>query len=149
VGLAVAKDGLMRWTKRGPVFSGSEQEGKFDSNGASRRHITKLPDGTYCMWYEGVSAEGVHAIGSARSNDGVRWERRSDVPVFAASEDPDAWDGGGVGSPHLCWLPEKRRWRMYYCGHARKEAGKMAVSSVGVAESLDEEGLKWQRVAVP
>lgn len=111
IGLAVAQDGLMNWKKRGPVFAGSNSDdGKFDGKGASRRHIVRLDDGMYRMWYEAISNDGVHSIGCATSLDGLVWDRLSDEPVFAASSDASAWDSGAVGSPNLIWLPDKRRW---------------------------------------
>ena len=102
VGLAVAADGLMRWRKLGPVFAGSEEtdSSAFDSGGASRRHVLSLPDGSFKMFYEAVSKDRVHSIGLAVSEDGMKWRRVRDQPVFTASEDPSAWDSGGVGSPH-------------------------------------------------
>lgn len=93
IGLAVAKDGLLKWTKKGAVFEGGGQE-CFDCCGAARRHVVILPGGGYKMWYEGISAVGGHAIGMATSEDGVVWSRHSDVPVFAASSDGSAWDAG-------------------------------------------------------
>jgi hypothetical protein len=154
IGLAVAKDGLLNWTKRGPVFGGADpgNSGSFDSKGASRRHMVKLEDKSWKMWYEGVSAEGVHSIGCATSADGFVWKRVSDSPVFAASTEAGAWDGGGVGSPNLIWLPEKKRWRMYYVGNesrtGKENDGRLPHSSIGVAESLDEDGLVFQRIAI-
>ena len=68
------------------------------------------------MWYEGVSVDNIHSIGVASSFDGVNWERLSTDPVFTPSSDPEAWDGGGVGSPYLVWLNDRKRWRMYYVG---------------------------------
>jgi hypothetical protein len=157
IGGAVAKDGLMKWTKRGPVFEGGPAD-KFDGRGASRRHVVRVDDGSYRMWYEGVSGVGVHSIGLATSLDGFRWERVQDEPVFQANPDSSAWDSEGVGSPHMIWLPEKKRWRMYYVGtslskdgsgnyvRAAEPAGKNAC--IGVAESLDEEGMYFQRVTL-
>jgi predicted GH43/DUF377 family glycosyl hydrolase len=155
VGLASARDGLMKWVKRGPVFAGGPDD-KFDGRGASRRHVVRLDDGTYRMWYEGVSNSGIHSIGVATSKDGFRWERLSDKPVFAPNADPEAWDSAAVGSPHLVWLPQKRRWRMYYVGkkllldgdgnNQRSAEGAGGHASIGVAESTDEDGLFFERV---
>lgn len=149
VGVAIAKDGL-RWNKIGPVFSGTSTSGQFDSMGASRRHVLRLENGQYRMWYEGLSSDGVHSIGLATSADGLRWDRVSDSPVFTPSLDPNAWDSGGVGSPHLIWLADKQRWRMYYVGTPLNplEGSEVPIGSIGIAESLDADGLSFNRVTV-
>jgi len=152
--LAVARDGLMNWKKRGIVFCPDSGPDAFDSMGATRRHIVKLANGGYKMWYEGVSSSGQVAIGCASSPDGFAWTKVSDQPVFEASSNADAWDGGGVGSPHLIWLEDVRRWRMYYAGWGRDEGGdsagagglQISRSSIGVAESLDDSGLGFRRI---
>jgi sucrose-6-phosphate hydrolase SacC (GH32 family) len=35
----------------------------------------------------------------ARSRDGVEWTKAG--VALAPRDDPEAWDGGGVGSPHV------------------------------------------------
>ncbi len=37
------------------------------------------------MVYEGISKEGVHSFGLATSADGVKWERKSNEPIFERS----------------------------------------------------------------
>lgn len=154
VGYAVASDGLMTWKKKGLVFAGSTS-GDFDRRGATKRHVVNLPDGTYKMWYEGISDDGEHSIGIATSLDGVKWTAKPD-PVFTANkEDSQAWDSGGVGSPHLVWIPQRKIWRMYYSGSSSSEGGhhddtgelgRLFATNIGVAESLDEEGESWVRL---
>ena len=157
VGLAVAKDGLMKWTKKGMVFAGSTS-GAFDRKGASRRHVVNMEDGTYQMWYEGISDDGEHSIGVATSIDGIKWTVPSEQPVFSANkDDPEAFDSGGVGSPMLVYLPTRRIWRMYYTGSSVQDgelehhddtgaASRINPTKLGVAESLDDRGLVWQRL---
>eukprot|EP01041_Mallomonas_annulata_P002397 gene2397-4649_t len=153
VGVATSKDGI-KFKKLGAVFNGGPA-GKFDSMGANRRHVVKLENGEYRMWYEAVSSEGRHSIGLATSLDGMQWERVGDEPVFSPNEDADAWDAGGVGSPHVVWLPEKQRWRLYYMGTSLPD--KIPIdytlstqSAIGIAESIDEMGLSFERLtAVP
>lgn len=140
----IAKDGLLKWTKMGAVFDGGNAE-EFDGGGASRRHVLTMKDGTYRMWYEGISKKGVHSIGVATSPDGLQWARSSDKPVFTANDDISAWDSGGVGSPHMIYLPDKKRWRMYYVGTSL-DTEAVSKSSIGVAESIDEEGNIFERV---
>jgi predicted GH43/DUF377 family glycosyl hydrolase len=96
IGLAIAPNDFMKWTKKGAVFDGGG-EGDFDEGGAARRHILVMPNKTYRMWYEGISKKGVHSIGVATSVDGVQWFRLSNQPVFTANSDLSAWDSGGVG----------------------------------------------------
>lgn len=152
IGLAIANDGLLDWAKVGAVFSGSDNPSHFDSMGATRRHVVRLRDGKYRMWYEGVSSQGKHSIGLASSDDGIKWTRVSDDPVFAPSEDPSEWDSGSVGSPHLVWLPEKQRWRLYYVGSSMSDSSSDNVSGggngIGIAESLDETGTYFHRVSI-
>lgn len=148
IGMAEAPDGLLNWNKKGVVFEGDTRPDakSFDSNGASRRHVLRQPDGSYKMYYEAVSHDQKHSIGVAVSADGVTWERCSDEPVFAANSDSNAWDGGGVGSPHLVYLPNKDRWRMYYIGNAVKQPGEaVTANAIGFVESEDADGMVFKR----
>jgi hypothetical protein len=154
VALAVARDGLMNWKKQGVVWSGGGAGGgaTWDAMGATRRHVLKLSKsrgGGYKMWYEAISAGGVPSIGLASSPDGVSWSRCGDKPVLEGGV-KGSWDEGGVGSPHLVWLDDKKRWRMYYSGFAAGGGGggkgSIPVCSLGVAESTDEEGLEFKRL---
>jgi predicted GH43/DUF377 family glycosyl hydrolase len=146
VGMAVAKDGLLKWTKQGAVFSGSDDPTAFDAGGASRRHVVKLPDNSYKMFYEGVSVDRrKHAIGIATSKDGIVWERSSNTPVFTASA--DSWDSGGVGSPHVIFLSDRKVWRMYYVG-TPDDGTQGSWNGIGVAESTDETGTVFNRISL-
>jgi hypothetical protein len=142
IGSAKSTDGI-KWTKSDkPVFSGGP-EGTFDEKGASRRYITVDPcTGVFKMWYEGINNLGKHAIGLATSENGDEWKRYSDEPIFSPSMIDDAWDSDSVGSPHLLWLKDKRRWRLYYVGSKADDD----VQSIGVAESTDEEGIHFERI---
>jgi predicted GH43/DUF377 family glycosyl hydrolase len=147
IGKATSLNGI-KWTKQGKVFSGGS-EGTFDAKGATRRHVVKLKEGSFRMWYEAISGDGVHSIGLATSTDGVRWERVSDEPVFRRNSHEGAFDSGGVGSPRLVYLADKKRWRMYYVGIPASpvdvfDGNEEAV--IGVAESVDEEGMYFDRL---
>jgi predicted GH43/DUF377 family glycosyl hydrolase len=152
IGCAVAKDGLLTWEKVGPIFAGAEDgddENCFDYKGASRRHILRLDDGSYRMYYEGVSKAGIHSIGLAKSNDGLKWTKASTEPILSRRSDSEGWDNGGVGSPHVVWLPNERRWRLYYMGYGLSSDGSLGDHSkpgLGVAESEDEDGLIFKRL---
>ena len=117
IGLAISPDGV-RWKKQGQVFKGGGS-GAFDEMGASRRFVMKDSEGTYKMWYEGVNSIGAHSIGLALSADGMNWLRSSEDPVFSPRSLKDAWDSGGVGSPHMVWIAAKKRWRLYYVGMSK------------------------------
>jgi len=156
IGMATSADGLLKWCKvrkpggSGSVFAGSEEPGAFDSRGASRRHVLRQADGSLRMYYEAVSQEGRHSIGMAVSRDGYNWERSGEQPIFAANDDAAAWDGGGVGSPHLVFLPEQQRWRMYYVGYPLGKDGsdsnyELGANGIGVVESDDAEGYIFRR----
>mmetsp|Transcript_25190 Transcript_25190/g.25400 ORF Transcript_25190/g.25400 Transcript_25190/m.25400 type:complete len:415 (-) Transcript_25190:35-1279(-) len=151
IGAAISGDGI-KFKKLGAVFEGGTA-GRFDAMGASRRHVVQLETEEYRMWYEGLSGEGVHSIGLAASTDGFTWERVSDEPVLRPSSDEHAWDSAGVGSPHLIWLPEKQRWRMYYVGTSLRiqeepgEGSGILSSAIGIAESTDVDGLYFERIS--
>jgi hypothetical protein len=72
--------------------------------------------------------------------------------VFGPSEDPAAWDSGGVGSPHMVWMDDAQRWRMYYLGSSSQGDGEGGVmgagAGIGVAESLDENGIYFKRLTL-
>lgn len=152
IGAASSTNGI-RFTKLGSIFEGGP-DGKFDDMGCSRRHVIRLDNGEYRMWYEALSSSGVHSIGLAKSLDGLKWDRAGDEPVFKPSEDVLAWDAGGVGSPHVVWLPERRRWRLYYVGTASNPIGEgqsgagYLNSAIGIAESVDEEGTIFERLSL-
>jgi hypothetical protein len=69
--------------------------------------------------------------------------------LAAASDDAAAWDGGGVGSPHLIFLPDQQRWRMYYVGYPLGQDSdkdyELGSNGIGVVESEDAEGLVFRR----
>ena len=146
IGLALSKDGI-RWGKVGPVFDGGGP-GTFDELGASRRFVVKTEEGHYKMWYEGVSRNGIHSIGLALSTDGIKWHRSGNEPIFQPrSEDDDAWDSGGVGSPHMVWIDAEEKWRLYYVGTKKKKNPNAELETgIGVAESDDEKGLNFTRI---
>lgn len=148
VGAATSSNGV-RWTKKGAVFDGGGK-GSFDEMGVTRRHVLRMRDGSLRMWYEGISALGVHSIGLATSRNGMQWERFSDEPIFQRS-DGDAFDGGGVGSPRLVYLSDRNRWRMYYVGIPAGSTQNYDGNSdavIGVAESSDAEGVYFERMHI-
>lgn len=147
-----------------PVFEGGAP-GAFDERGVARRHVLReagaareaglagmLPGGgggeaTWRMFYEGIGADGRHAIGLATSRDGLAWDRANGgAPVFEPATDPAAWDSRAVGSPHVMRISNgggpgepPGRLAMYYAGNAGTGGG-----AIGLAYS-DDDGMTWQR----
>ncbi|CAM9580893.1 unnamed protein product [Discosporangium mesarthrocarpum] len=146
VGLATSQDG-MAWNKLGSVFDGGPP-GSFDDGGAGRRRIIKVK-GLYHMLYEGVSCEGIHSIGLATSQDGKKWTRISDSPVFERSDPASGgWDSGGVTGPDIVDMGDGV-WHLYYVGQgpARKGAGggEPVQCAVGLAVTENDDFTKWER----
>ncbi|CAM9268216.1 unnamed protein product [Chrysoparadoxa australica] len=142
IGFATSQDGVL-WEKQGPVFTGGG-EGSWDEMGAVRTDIIKLGENTV-MFYEGVSADGTHAIGMATSADGRKWVRE-DSPVLSPSDVEGAWDSGHVSCPHLVDL-DNGRYRLYYTGVAAGESALGPLKTrVGVAECVDNDLTKWARL---
>lgn len=61
--------------------------------------------------------------------------RRYDRPVLTASDDAEAWDHGGVGSPCAVSMAGGK-WRLYYGGRQQKEG---PWRGMGLALSSGEE----------
>ena len=146
-GNAIAFDKLSRSQ---PTFIGDEVP--FSANGVSRRCLRPCLGGESCssdeafqMWFEGLSKDGRHAIGVARTDsDFSTWSIHSD-PVLTPSTDLDAWDSGTVSAPFVCRLDDTTL-RLYYSGSPAKANLKGPTRlSIGVAESTDD-GLSWSRV---
>lgn len=144
IGLATGQDGL-KWIKhsKNPVFEGGPT-GAWDEKGASRRCILKRKNNDEeTMIYEGIDANGIHAIGVATSKDGITWVRQSvDKPAFERNLEPGAWDGGGVTSPYVVDMDEGRYW-MFYVGYPE---GKDGQGRIGVAEALNGDLSQWKRI---
>lgn len=131
IALAVSNDGFS-WSKRGICM---EPGTGMDAGGCARCNV--VPRASYengvwkseigwIMFYEGVSKEdGKHRIMMAESEDGRKWKKMGSV--FEAGETEEAWDCGGVGSPHIIRMDDGSM-RMYYSGQ-----GKDGSTSIGVA----------------
>lgn len=128
------------------MLTGSDDINDFDFNGITRRFVGEMEDKTFQMWYEGVSSQNIHSIGIATSTNGYNWKKvNNGKPIFERSANESDWDSGGVGSPHLVWLPTERKWRMYYVG--MNSTSKDTTAAIGVAESTDADGRKFVRVS--
>jgi len=108
IGTAVSSDGF-RWTKKGIYIT--PDAGTLDDAGCARCCVARNAkydddvltwsesDG-FVMFYEGISSEdNKHRIMRATSKDGFTWKKEG--LVLDISSDPESWDHGGVGAPHV------------------------------------------------
>ena len=100
------------------------------------------------------SAEGVHAIGLARSDDmGRTWtkehvpgKKEAGGPVFEARRGNEmAWDNRVVGTPWVSKVPDTDTYRLYYIGTGFGEGGA-PTTGIGCAESVGGGLTQWVRV---
>lgn len=146
---ATSKDGVS-FSKVGEVLGPNTDAGAFDAKGVSARHVFEAPNGEparYLMAYEGISAEGVHAIGLAASDDCLEWTRVGNAPIFERNHEPDSWDSGAVGRPHVVPL-DGDRLRMYYYGQSGQGLGtEQETCGIGAAECSAADLSLWTRLA--
>lgn len=64
-----------------PVFTGSDSS-KWDEHIRERGFIL-FEDGQYKLWYTGYKDDDIKHLGYATSDDGIKWNRYSDKPVFS------------------------------------------------------------------
>lgn len=135
LGLATSPDGF-RWTKKGVVFSGSDDPEAHDGAGAAAHHIVRdVETKQYVMFYEAMAKGGRRSIGLAVSDDGLdSWKRLPQPVLSTAEQDDGAWDGGSVGCP--CAVPMSAgRWRLYY--GAKQATGPGPWEGIGLALSVE------------
>jgi hypothetical protein len=145
IAAAVSMDGF-RWFKRGICLEPSENG--MDAGGCARCNVLqkatyqdgmwKEEDG-WVMFYEGVSNEDdKHRIMMAESTDGRSWKKCG--VVFDVGTSNEAWDAGGVGSPHVLRLDDGSM-RMYYTGQGNDDS-----TAIGVAKAEPGTDLtRWTR----
>jgi len=143
IGYAVSNSGFA-FSKRGIILKPDEP---LDGAGCARCNVVSKAslnaDGLWeeggngwIMFYEGVSIEdGKHRILAAESDDLKSWKKLG--LVLDVGQGDDAWDGQGVGSPHVIRLDDGF-FRMYYTGE-----GSDGNTAIGVAKSVDLSS--WQR----
>ncbi len=91
-----------------PVFSPGP-EGAWDDRAVMWPSVVRDQDGSWWMFYGGMSSKEIPAIGLARSDDGVVWVRHDDpstTSVEFASGDPvltagAAWERGKLDRPRV------------------------------------------------
>ena len=141
-------------TKLGRVLEGGGK-GAWDERGIGTRHVIHHGGAMY-MLFEGVNAEGVHAIGLARSGDmGRTWTKErvpgkteAGGPVFEARRGNEmAWDNRVVGTPWVTKVPGTDTYRLYYIGTGFGEGGA-PTTGIGCAESVGGGLTQWRRVSM-
>jgi predicted GH43/DUF377 family glycosyl hydrolase len=101
----------------------------------NRPVVLKRPNGFH-MWYTGQNQTS-SAIGYARSEDGLSWQRVTADPVLV----PEArWEGVAVMAPHVLWDEGQKTFRMWYSAGEQYEP-----NAIGYATSPD--GVHWARYA--
>jgi len=126
-GLATSPDGNT-WTKQGIVMS---PDSGWNENRRFRSPYVIKVGSTYEMFY--MANWGINW---ATSTDGRNWNRAG-LGVLRWSDDPNAWDDGGVFAPAVAYNSVTQRYTMFYSGW--DEWGTLARS--GVAMSSD--ALNW------
>ena len=119
---------LLHFNKSGSLHgvSPSPSNSSFDHFAASDGRIVQTPDG-YILMYEACDAHFSFSLGLARSKDGINFVKDTSCtgtpggPVFKPSIDPNAFDGGDVGTPFPLLQPDGELW-VYYVGFGRKPA---------------------------
>ncbi len=146
---AAASANCIEWEHRGYCLTPGAA-GAFDEASVYARCVVRDPASPargsgkgWLMYYEGSDADGRAAIGLARSDDGLVWERTSSSPVLEPPAEPSAWDGGGVMTPWVVPLDDGSA-RMYYVGRALSGA-----RGIGMAASDGADWTRWTRCEAP
>jgi len=69
-------------------------------------------NGVYTMWYGCHVDGGIFEIYASTSADGLHWTNHFERPAFAATRDPDHFDGRYTSTP--CVIDDKDRYLLYY-----------------------------------
>jgi hypothetical protein len=100
-----------------------------------------IHDGTFYMYYTGVSGNGIAAIGLATSSDGYFYEKLQGNPVLTHSE--GGFDALEVSGANV--IGDETGWIMYYGG---RESGWGPPPFIGRATASDLSG-PWTRSLLP
>jgi predicted GH43/DUF377 family glycosyl hydrolase len=127
----------------------------WERDAVNRPHVLHTPEGWW-LWYTGQNfAAETSALGLARGEDGLHWERVQENPVLSPagglvprSLGEGGWEKQALMCPHVLYEsggPVRRSFseggfRMWYSGGEMFEP-----DAVGYAESAD--GIHWQRAA--
>mmetsp|Transcript_11311 Transcript_11311/g.34626 ORF Transcript_11311/g.34626 Transcript_11311/m.34626 type:complete len:381 (+) Transcript_11311:77-1219(+) len=134
VGIAVSKTGVdfKRAESMGLKFKSGPAS--FFANGISNRHIVQDRNGTFHMFFEGISEAGESSIGLAQSSDGLSWSLSHASAVLVKGPE-GSWDDAGVSHPRAVIMDDASI-RLYYTG-VGKDSGECGV---GLAVS---NGTNW------
>lgn len=133
IGYAVRDKDGWGWIKRGQIL-------KPDNVPWRLFHIiapTLIP-GTDILIYSGNSRDSElgYRIGTAQKKSDL-WQFTGVEPVF--SDNPKAWDFAGNAYQDVIYLPDEKKYKMWYSGFT----GPLV--SIGMAESAD--GINWHKTA--
>ncbi len=128
LGVARSADGI-HWQKlrTNPILELGEY-GAFDEVGLGEPAVWQS-NGSYWMLYTGRDRQEFRRFGLARSQDGVRWRRVSEAPVFAGNE---PWDSKVVCDPTV--LVEGDRIRVWFGGGDVARPDENIHGQIGYAE---------------
>lgn len=151
VGAAFSDDGVEWERVQGPILTGG-REGSWDSVGVGVRSLVVVED-HLLMFYEAVDDSGGHAIGSAKSPDGIVWQKCR-VPGCANLGGPlltkgplGSFDEKHLGTPYV--VPSYSNggnWRLYFVGAKLDATMESPHLAIGMAESFGDDLMKWQKV---
>lgn len=120
--------------------------GDWDDFAIASASVSRLPD-KWFMLYEGVALteDGkTHAFGAAESADGVKWQKRSENPVFIPSEHEG----------EIATAPSLTRWRDHWIAvyvvdrslAATEKAEELKLPEQGMRLARSTDGLNWEVV---
>ncbi len=136
IGHATSKDGIAwRRASGSPVLTADRP---WEKSAVMCPHVIHDGGGLYQMWYSGGEQYEPNAIGYAMSQDGLRWTKPTNEPVF--TPDPDlAWEKDRVTACQV--IPRDNDYLMFYIGFRDQDHAQ-----IGMARSRDGKS-GWQRHA--
>jgi len=113
-------------------------EGAFDSAAVAGPAVIEEDGGRLRMYYGAVDATGVRTIGTATSQEGLVWEKRSAGPVLTPTA--GSYDEGGVSDPAAIY--DGTQYWVFYTGW---DSG--GTPRIGLASSGD--GVTFEKASAP
>ncbi len=138
-----SKDGV-HWSEPVIVLEPVETEAHWQDD--LNRQVVVKKDGKYHMWYSSQKREGgkgmyTHSwIFYAKSDDGIKWERRLEPVLSGGTAD---WDHNGVMSAHVIWDQDAQIFKMWYSGLPSVILHHGEPNCIAYAESKD--GINWNQ----
>ena len=131
IGAATSPDGNV-WTKHegNPIFA-ADPKSPWEQHKVTACQVLRRGD-WYYMFYIGFFDLHRAQIGIARSKDGVtNWQRHPGNPIISPTK--GAWDHDACYKPAAVYIPEEKRWMLWYNGR------KGSVEQIGVATHEGED----------